>query len=230
MGWTEDLLQKAINTCTSESGRIEDCPLFNVVSEEKARSCEMKTKPQEIAGEKIMGGLSLLPGNVKITYEGDVAHDDNEAPSKPSPPKKQSPPKEKPSPPDDKSGGDPIAGQVFKETSVYEAPAPTQKVGVQGAAAAADPDTTSSSKPTTTSKPTVFVDPNVSYARTEYVTNGNVVSKILWEEETVTVTEMVDSTTTVTIDGGVAPSIAPQAAEKLRRHAAHLHHHGHRHI
>ncbi|KAG5928173.1 hypothetical protein E4U42_001179, partial [Claviceps africana] len=61
-GWPTEFLQRAIDTCTNESGRIEDCPLFNVVDHDTATSCKWETKlPAALAHEDVTGPMSTLP-------------------------------------------------------------------------------------------------------------------------------------------------------------------------
>lgn len=63
MGWDEDFLQKAVKTCTNDSGRIEDCPLFDIMSKEAACKCEMeKPLPEILKNEDIKGPMPKLPG------------------------------------------------------------------------------------------------------------------------------------------------------------------------
>jgi hypothetical protein len=63
-GWDTTLLQNAIKTCTSNTGRITDCPLFNVISETEAKQCAFKV-PQGLANENVTGPFKLLPGGLK---------------------------------------------------------------------------------------------------------------------------------------------------------------------
>ena len=214
MGWEEDFLQEAVDTCTNESGRIQDCPLFNIIEESEARECEMKT-PLQLLAEQVLEGLKILPGDVEITF------DENSTPAKPS--SSSSP------------GG--LLGGIFKESSTSATPTTTSEVAA--AVAPPPPPTTTSSPPpppppTTTSpppppSPTPTIDPNVSYESTQYITNGDIVTKILWDEEIVWVTEMVDATTTKIIQGGPPPTSVPEPAPKRRRDA-HLHAHNHHHL
>jgi hypothetical protein len=233
MGWDVDFLQNAVNTCTSESGRIEDCPIFDVISEEKARSCEMPELPAALQSEKIMQGLSVLPGDVQITYENGQGDDEDQPPA----PSQSDQPGEVPEDP-----ASPVLGQVFKETSVYVPPVLSSTSQEIALAAAAAETLTSSSE----AIPTTTAAPEIAYDSTQYITSGNMVTKILWDEVVVWVTEMVDSTTTVTIGGAApeAPALAvrevdpvpvalvaepvPAEAQRKRR-AAHLHGHGHHH-
>lgn len=204
-GWDRDFLQQAVNTCTNPSGRIEDCPLFNVVSQAEATSCQLdSTLPETLQLENVFGPAIELPGNVKITFgEGEELPPVEE----PVPTTNGEQPTlaytagEKPTDP-----ARPLPGQVFKESSKEAgAPAPTSAPSAPVAAAAAAAETTEAPEPTP------------SFYSTQYVTDGNTVSKILWEEELVYVTEYAEQTATVT---------AP--ANKRRR--SHLHGHARRNV
>lgn len=204
MGWDSNFLQKAINTCTNPSGRIEDCPLFNVVDESKATSCKMKKSlPQLLFGENVMGPMVSLPGGVKVG----VGSDDNNKPATTAgqaPPTLTYRPGEKASSP-----AAPLPGQAFKETghsSSIPAPQPTTPSFAVGAQAVEPTSAPPSATPT----------PQPTYYSTEYVTSGNVVKKILWEEKFVTVTEYGDSP---------APTQAGGASYR-RRHVHRGHAHG----
>jgi hypothetical protein len=70
------------------------------------------------------------------------------------------------------------------------------------------------SAPTTTPAPELVpVTDTKSFYSTQYVTNGNLVSKILWEEEVVYVTDLQEETVIVTVTSTavVGPSAAPAA-------------------
>ncbi|KAF7562325.1 hypothetical protein G7046_g1816 [Stylonectria norvegica] len=78
--------------------------------------------------------------------------------------------------------------------------------------------------PATTPAPEIVsLDQSTSYYSTQYVTSGNIVSKILWEQDLVYVTELEDVTVTITTTVSGAPTA------KRRRRGAHLHGHGHHH-
>lgn len=40
-GWDVDHLQKAINECTNNSGRVEDCPVFTMTPDDVAKGCKI---------------------------------------------------------------------------------------------------------------------------------------------------------------------------------------------
>ncbi|KAH7330455.1 hypothetical protein BKA65DRAFT_59127 [Rhexocercosporidium sp. MPI-PUGE-AT-0058] len=65
MGWDEGFLQSAVDTCTNLSGKIEDCPLFDIQSESDFSSCELSLPPA-IAKEEVASGLASIPGNPMI--------------------------------------------------------------------------------------------------------------------------------------------------------------------
>lgn len=183
--------------------------------------------PLALMAEKVLDALNLLPGDVEITYgEGS---DNSEEEEKPSPkPTLSYTPGDKP-----EDAASPLPGQVFKETSAYVAPEPTTSPDA-ATIAAVEPSSEPEPEPTTTPAPVVEpVEPEPSYQSTQFVTNGNVVSKIYWAEETVWVTELVASTTTVAADG-TAPTDDADSEPVVKRHAHHHHlharGHGHRHL
>ena len=138
----------------------------------------------------------------------------------------------------------PLPGQVFKESGLGEEspetttakpsePEPTPDDAVQALDNAQQPppedlpaeqppaqEPPAEEPPAPTQEPVEAPEPSGNFFKTEYITNGNVVSMILWEEELVTVTEQIDATTTV---------IVPAAATEARRRR-HLLGHGHRHF
>ncbi|KAF5012454.1 hypothetical protein FDECE_1506 [Fusarium decemcellulare] len=246
MGWEEEFLQDAINTCTSETGKIEDCPLFDVISESEATSCEMEL-PKVLAKEDVLGPMIKLPGGTGSSY-GDGSDDGaSQAPGSTAgvKPTLSYTPGDRP-----ENSASPLPGQVFKETSAYEAPAPSlalpssqttliqiaQSVpGVDGSVGAAVADPTIAEAPTSipTSAPATTPAPEPapptdtkSYWSTQYITNGNLVSKILWDEKIVYVTELAVETEVVTVTSMAV--VTPEA--RRRRRGAHLHGHGHRHF
>lgn len=268
MGWEEDFLQSAINTCTNESGRIEDCPLFDVVSEEKAKTCEMKM-PKALEHEDCKGPMKALPGGDSVG-DGDAEKPDPTT-LKPAPTLTYAPGKEP------TNSASPLPGQIFKVTSAYGAPAPGpssvntekpspiySKISVPsepallptieavvpdvGVVAIESATSVEAQPPTTTPAPEFLpVTDTKSFYSTQYITNGNLVSKILWEEEVVYVTDIQEEVVVVTVTStaiatpsvGPAPAAAPPAAvdppaaappARRRRRGAHLHGHGRRHF
>ncbi|RKF74221.1 putative wsc domain-containing protein [Golovinomyces cichoracearum] len=67
MGWDEKFLQKAVDTCTNLSGKTSDCPLFTLQDPSVMESCNLTNVPLIAAKEqKQVQNLNSLPGNVKI--------------------------------------------------------------------------------------------------------------------------------------------------------------------
>lgn len=58
MGWDRDLLQKAVDQCTNDSGRVEDCPVFNLYPDSTAEGCKISAK----IDEDVQGPFAKLPG------------------------------------------------------------------------------------------------------------------------------------------------------------------------
>ncbi|KAF5021363.1 hypothetical protein F66182_6591 [Fusarium sp. NRRL 66182] len=268
-GWEEEFLQDAIKTCTSDTGRIQDCPLFDVVSEAEATSCKIKL-PDVLADEDIEGPMKELPGGGEASHEdGSDESDDDDDDKKPASSGGATAPTLTYSPGDrPKNSASPLPGQVFKQTSAYGAPAPGPSSetttapldvpastptdepalipgikpaddGYVGGLAIEEPEvpeapevSTSVAEPTTTPAPESVPPPDTkSYYSTQYVTNGNLVSKILWEEELVYVTDIEEKVVVVTVTSTAVatPSVVPYPPRRRRR-GAHLHGHGHRHF
>lgn len=57
-GWNVDTLQRAVDECTNNSGRVEDCPVFQLYPDSVAEGCKLATR----VTEDIQGPLSKLPG------------------------------------------------------------------------------------------------------------------------------------------------------------------------
>ncbi|EEU44838.1 uncharacterized protein NECHADRAFT_3481, partial [Fusarium vanettenii 77-13-4] len=233
-GWDEDFLQQAIETCTSETGLIGACPLFDVVSESEATSCKMNL-PDSLAKEDVLGPMKQLPGGNQVSY-GDGS--DGGASKDPGPTGDASVPTLTYHPGDrPENSASPLPGQVFKEkAAAYEASAPapaptletTANLPISSIAQAPESVPTSGPPPVPTTTPAPELEPTTdtkSYWSTQYVTNGNLVSKILWDEELVYVTELEAETVVVTVTStAVVTPTAPAA--RRRRRGAHLHSHG----
>ncbi|KAI9715377.1 MAG: hypothetical protein M1812_006022 [Candelaria pacifica] len=62
-GWDVDHLQQAVDTCTNNSGNIEDCHVFEKIPDSEANSCMI---PPSV-NEQISGVLDALPGCNPVT-------------------------------------------------------------------------------------------------------------------------------------------------------------------
>ncbi|KAJ4522451.1 hypothetical protein HRR83_003585 [Exophiala dermatitidis] len=58
MGWDPELLQSAVDECTNDSGRVEDCPVFKLIPDSQAEGCRIQPE----VDEPVSGVLSALPG------------------------------------------------------------------------------------------------------------------------------------------------------------------------
>ncbi|KAI9781105.1 MAG: hypothetical protein M1816_002576 [Peltula sp. TS41687] len=65
-GWDPDFLQQAIETCTNPSGKVEDCPLFELQSQPEQNKCNIDPLPTLCADEDTKGPRQGLPGDVKV--------------------------------------------------------------------------------------------------------------------------------------------------------------------
>ncbi|KAK3491444.1 hypothetical protein B0T13DRAFT_74989 [Neurospora crassa] len=189
-GWDEDFLQQAVNTCTNLSGRIQDCPIFNIQSEAEQNQCTFDKNPEvsqmlkSSLNEKTTGVIGdSLPGGVKIAYGPEPADAANAG----SHTTTVEVPTATYSQGATVTDGNYMPGGVFKAA----------KFGVPAAESAVNSiSTTTEALPTITEAPTVAAeDDGFTAIRTEYITKGNVVSMVIVKEalEYVTVT-----TTTVT--------------------------------
>ncbi|KAJ5919656.1 hypothetical protein N7454_009491 [Penicillium verhagenii] len=66
-GWDDDILQQAVDTCTSETGIVSDCEIFDLQSEADQRQCFFDL-PAELENENTHLHADGLPGNVPITW------------------------------------------------------------------------------------------------------------------------------------------------------------------
>lgn len=96
-GWEDDVLQEAIDTCTNDSGLVEDCKVFELQNLDKQLKCTMEL-PDILANDRFELSGDGLPGDVKISKgPAYVVPDDKEPPSYDEPSEPQKP--EKPSGP-----------------------------------------------------------------------------------------------------------------------------------
>lgn len=82
--WNVDILQKATDQCTNDSGRIEDCGVLethdlNTAAYTDSPTCRKTTSVNEL----VTGNLEKLPGNNPIQKGPDNAamHEDPDPPS-----------------------------------------------------------------------------------------------------------------------------------------------------
>lgn len=237
-GWDVSFLQNATDTCTNASGRIQDCPLFTIQDDAKAAQCQIKV-PNNLAAEDVSGpNLSSLPGGVAIQVGPGPATATNPptATSVTSVPVMSYKPGATP------TGDQYVPGQVFKQSGEGEAmnaaaaptetPAAVADDGAPSIKAESEPEAEPASVSVTSSSPTpappaITTPPpppttreeSNNGVRTEYITVGNIVSKIIWVEDVQFVTEYVDQIVTATYTTAPTPL--------GRRHVRHLEKHNH---
>lgn len=214
-GWDEETLRQAVNTCTNMSGRIDDCPVFELQSQNDAAQCNLNT-PSLLSSENVFGPMAVLPGLGKIVEDiiggitdgiADIVDpilgkgDDAQQDASPG-------------------GGvfkeDPVPVNIASEDTKPE-PEPQPEPEPEPEPTTQQPEP----EPVITPAPEPVVEENLeNVISTQYVRDGNVMSKILWVQEVVWVTEYSPDAevSTATVDGSA------RKAKRSRRHA-----HGHLH-
>ncbi len=194
MGWDEKFLQDAVNTCTSASGLIGDCPLFTIQDSSVYGSCNI-TLPAAIENENVVSGMTALPGDGVIAYGPGYA--DGEAAG-------ASPTTAAAKPTLGYSAGSSVASSgTYVPGAIFLA-----SVSVSGAVEAAEvamPTTTDAAPSTTMSYittpapaiPTSTADAQTFYSTSYSTAASGQVLEILYVVEDVTVTEWATSTTYV---------------------------------
>lgn len=66
-GWESGVLSSAIKTCTNLSGEVQDCPIFDLVSDSDMQQCQIAQMPSIIAHETCDAKISKLYGDNPIT-------------------------------------------------------------------------------------------------------------------------------------------------------------------
>ncbi|EON96671.1 putative wsc domain-containing protein [Phaeoacremonium minimum UCRPA7] len=227
MGWDEAFLQEAVDTCTNESGRIEDCPIFTIQDENTQRQCSIAV-PGNLKLEVSFTSLTSLPGNVPDNWGPAPATVMNPT----TPATVVVPTLTYAAGETAAVNGSYIPGQIFFASTQTSGPAavgvssPTDDVVHVEAVPAADatptpaPTTPAPSPPETTPAPAPADTDTRIPISTGYVTDGNMVTEILYYQDEVYVTEYEDITTTVTVSAAV---------KKRRDSRGHLHRHRHLH-
>ncbi|KAL2019650.1 hypothetical protein VTK56DRAFT_9465 [Thermocarpiscus australiensis] len=233
-GWDSNFLQAAVDQCTNGSGKVSDCPLFTLQSEDEQRQCKLKL-PTMLADEKTTGIIGdSLPGGVLIQYGPEPATINVPA-SQPT----TAPVSSVGSSAAITVSSSHLPGGVFKETATSSAeispPSSTSTAEFNALAeppststaefnALAQPSSTSTAEVNALAQPSPTPTPTPSdppvpegyeIVRTDYVTNGNTVSKIVVIE---TVEYVMVATETVTVT-------ATFGADKVRRALHHIHRH-----
>jgi hypothetical protein len=203
MGWDEDLLQQAVDTCTNPSGEMYDCPVFTLQADSVSSACRFAI-PDDLESDNAESPGTTLPGNVQVqsgpapaTYGGGGGSVGG-ATSAPVPTLSYS-----------AGPSTNIAGGIFAEASgsysSSESPAPTTP----------PPTPPPSPTPAPTTNPLL---PGETIVSTMYTTlaDKNEVMEIVMVEQQMTVYVSTTATTMTTI-----------TEMKRRKHRRHGHGHAH---
>ncbi|KAJ5586753.1 uncharacterized protein N7459_002518 [Penicillium hispanicum] len=66
-GWEDGVLQEAVDTCTSETGLVDDCKIFDIQTESDERQCSMDL-PSPLRHEDVHMHADGLPGGMPIEW------------------------------------------------------------------------------------------------------------------------------------------------------------------
>lgn len=187
-GWDPDFLQSAVNTCTSPSGKLEDCPVFSLQSDEDCHNCKLSV-PAELENDNCGTLRDGICGNVPLQPGPEYAYDEEAPPVygpalqlQPQPmPQPQQPPALAPQP----------AEEATTPSSPTPGPGPAAVGGEEiKAQIAVDP------VPTPPPAPLVEQSSKGRVLSTSYSTNGLTVHEIVIEVVETTITKDICTTTT----------------------------------
>ncbi|KAK0703208.1 hypothetical protein B0T26DRAFT_815318 [Lasiosphaeria miniovina] len=215
-GWNPDFLQKAVETCTNASGKIQDCPIFDIQSLEDQQKCSLKV-PNALVSEKIVGLVgNSLPEDVAIQYEPDSAMVKNPA----LPTTTQELPLVGYSEGAQATGTAYQPGQIFKQSSSAAVPSPSVSLSKVTAALA---QATTPPTPTEATAPAAVDGSKYEVVKTDYITVSDVVSMIIVKEAI----DYVTITTTTATATGLAKA---RREVYMHGHLGRHRHNGHRYI
>ncbi|KAI7783434.1 wsc domain-containing protein [Diaporthe eres] len=210
MGWEENdsfKLQDAVDICTSTSGTVQDCPVFNLQDQTAMNQCKIDL-PGELLKEDVLGPISELPGDVQVFWGPGPA---SGSPAEATAPSSVVLPTLTYSAGSTASvNGSFVPGNAFKAASTPQ-PEPMADA-VKGAAVVTPAISAAPTGPTEIAYSTAY--------ETTTLADGTVmVNEVVYEEVIDYVT--VATTTTVYVD--------PTGAPAARRRSAHAHHRRHVH-
>ncbi|KAM3417438.1 hypothetical protein BST61_g5684 [Cercospora zeina] len=190
MGWdSAEFLGKAINTCTSSSGRIEDCPVFTLQSDDEAAKCTFPM-PESLQGDDCTGPRKDLPVGVPVQRGPQPATKypvpgNHGGPATSAPQAAPSPPPYKPSA-DQPAADKPYADQPSADQPAADKPSADQPAAPAYAADKPSAPAHAAAKPSVTAAPSAPA-PGKPKVTTTCVTKGNEVYEYIIEEVNVTV-------------------------------------------
>lgn len=213
MGWSSaDFLGDAINTCTSSSGQVADCPLFTLQDDDVAAQCKF-SMPGELEEDDCAGPREGLPVGVPIqsgpepatAYATDTA---SGAATYSSPKSTKA-----------ASSAIPTYSAEAKSSSSQSAAAPAAYSTKSSQATAA---------PTTTAAPAYSSASSDDDVTTKYITNGYEVIEMVVVETDVTVTATA-SAPAYSAPSSSSASSAPSAPSYKHKRHMEKHQHQRRH-
>ena len=226
-GWDQNTLQKAIDTCTSLTGLVEDCSIFDLQDQDTQCQCHF-TVPDELKTENPYWNANGLPGNVPVQSGPEYATNKN------------------PYSPSTISASVPSLGPTIGSSATFATPAPTMMT-----VSLLDANEKNAYKPETTSMPVPPESPASKPAASTFVTKSEIEYEIVSLEEDIVIvlgdngstmsmtsdmpsaigTSMVTTSTIVTLVA-TPPAATEDQVVKRGRHLRHLHppahNHGHR--
>ncbi|KAJ5303856.1 uncharacterized protein N7443_003516 [Penicillium atrosanguineum] len=225
-GWEDGILQEAVDTCTSETGLVGDCTIFNLQSEEKQRDCFFDV-PESLKDENVHMHADGLPGSVPIEW-GPAYATMSMASSSSSSTTSLEP-----------STSTPYISISLPSLSISIGDLNLDAYVTQEVATTAPSTTTSTSTPTPTPTTSVEVDSmteEIVYVEQDvYVLideNGSPYATTTGVQRTLsssTTTIMATSTVVAYVERDNVPE-EPEQRERIAEHARrHVHHHGHMH-
>lgn len=230
--WDQGVLQEAIETCTSETGIVDDCKIFDIQSEDEQRQCEFPI-PFAIKNEDCEMHHGGLPGGMPIEWGPERAVMKAEAASTTAPNVISLPTIS-------------VAGiSIDPNTYLDNLHAPNTAVASTAEATTTSFTSTSTSTSTSTPSPTptpvtsTIIDPiteEIIYLERDVVVlcdgNGAITATSTGAMRTVssTITTIIETSTAVSYakkDTVPEPVEPVQAAGHARRHLHHRHGHAH---
>ncbi|KAJ5272486.1 hypothetical protein N7478_007611 [Penicillium angulare] len=238
-GWEDGVLQEAVDTCTSATGNVGDCELFDIQSEADQRQCFFDV-PDQLEGENDHMHADGLPGTMSIEWGPAYALSCNSSSSSSS-----------------SSSAEPAATTWPNIVPTLTIPALSisfsaeanalgkAKADVAVSAGEAVPTTSfatsaSTSSPIPTPTTSIAIDPiteEIVYLEQDVIVvideNGVPYSTIRGEVRTMS-TAITTATETSTVVSYVEKRenilAEPEVQDRVREHARrHVHHHGHLH-
>ncbi|KAN0080785.1 protein of unknown function (DUF1996) domain containing protein [Elaphomyces granulatus] len=229
-GWNPDTLQQAIDTCTSLTGLVQDCPVFDLQDEDTQYQCHFEV-PDELKNEDPYWNVNGLPGNAPVQYGPEYAtagyfYSPSTTPA-----------------------SVPSLGPTIGSSAMVATPAPlTMTVSLLDAYG--KNAVNSQYEPKTTSKPAPPKSPASKPAASTLITQSEIEYEVVSFEQDIVVV-LGDNGSTMSIASGtpstigtlmvttstivtsiVTPSAATENQVVKRRHSRHLrppaHNHGHR--